>query len=332
MILGARLSEETVTIKQAAEAMLARPIQRLISVGSGANSHVFRAYVGVDRYAVKIYPTRRSDLRPRVVNEWHTLNFLAEHGVSSVPHAIAHDVDRSILIMEWIEGAPIGRLQDSDIDACLGFLGQIFSLSLQAQGEKFSLASEACLSGREIYRQITMRRSQFIAHPELKLFLGEVFDPLLAIAYANAADSQINQLLTPSLRRLIPADFGLHNAIREHDGRLRFIDFDYFGWDDPVKVAADFVLHPAMTLTTAQQERFIAGIVDLLPDDREFLDRLHRYKPLYALRWALILLNPFRRDRQSGSDSDPALYNQQLAKASALCASMQDGSYLPRWA
>ena len=40
-------------------------------------------------------------------------------------------------------------------------------------------------------------------------------------------------------RALSPSDFGLHNALRGQDGQLRFVDFEYFGWDDPVKLVSD---------------------------------------------------------------------------------------------
>jgi hypothetical protein len=49
-------------------------------------------------------------------------------------------------------------------------------------------------------------------------------------------------------RSLCPPDFGFHNALRRASGELVFIDFDYFGWDDSVKVTCDFLLHPGMRL------------------------------------------------------------------------------------
>jgi Phosphotransferase enzyme family len=304
-------------IWRAAETLLGHPLNRLVPAGSGANSHVFRAEDGVANFAVKLYPDRPGDQRPRVANEWLSLSFLRKHEVAAAPRPIAHDVSRSLLIMEWVEGTPIDVPSDADITACLTFLAQIFALSESAREAGFVLASEACLSGGEILRQILARRAQFIAHSGLQCFLDTVFDPLLARTVASTANSQSDVALPPPLRRLVPADFGFHNAIREAGGGLRFIDFDYFGWDDPVKLAADFVLHPAMTLTAAQRRRFVAGLAELLPDDAGFLDRLLRHQPFYALRWALILLNPFRRDRQADPATESVL-DRQLAKANGM--------------
>ena len=46
------------------------------------------------------------------------------------------------------------------------------------------------------------------------------------------------------LRVLSPSDFGFHNALRRPDGTIVFVDFEYFGWDDPAKMMADAMLHP----------------------------------------------------------------------------------------
>ena len=98
-------------------------------------------------------------------------------------------------------------------------------------------------------------------------------------------------------RTLSPSDFGFHNAIRRPDGTLAFVDFEYFGWDDPVKVTSDFVLHPGMQLTAEQGHRFVLGATDIFAADPSFAHRLDACLPLYALRWTMILLNEYLPDR-----------------------------------
>ena len=62
--------------------------------------------------------------------------------------------------------------------------------------------------------------------------------------------------LAQEKRSLVPADFGFHNSLRQGDGSLAYVDFEYFGWDDPVKLTADILLHPGVPLGAAQRERF----------------------------------------------------------------------------
>src|SRR5262249_2973278 len=52
--------------------------------------------------------------------------------------------------------------------------------------------------------------------------------------------------LPPADRRLSPSDFGFHNALRTESGRLRFLDFEYAGWDDLAKTVADFFCQVAV--------------------------------------------------------------------------------------
>jgi hypothetical protein len=78
---------------------------------------------------------------------------------------------------------------------------------------------------------------------------------------------------------------------------LAFVDFEYFGWDDPVKLTADMMLHPGNSLTPAQRKRFREAATQLYGGDPAFAQRLSAYLPLFGLRWVLILLNEFIPER-----------------------------------
>jgi thiamine kinase-like enzyme len=90
-----------------------------------------------------------------------------------------------------------------------------------------------------------------------------------------------------------PSDFGSHNAIKEDSGRIMFIDFEYFGWDDPVKLISDFYWHPGMNLSRELKAKWINLVKDIFKSDVSYELRLSAYLPLYALKWCLILLNEF---------------------------------------
>ena len=96
---------------------------------------------------------------------------------------------------------------------------------------------------------------------------------------------------------LSPSDFGGHNAIRDKSNQTTFIDFEYFGWDDPVKLVSDFYWHPGMNLSPELQEYWINSTKNIFKNDVTFEPRLIAYLPLFALRWCLILLNEYLPDR-----------------------------------
>ena len=80
-------------------------------------------------------------------------------------------------------------------------------------------------------------------------------------------------------------------------GDLVFFDFEYFGWDDPVKLTADFCLHPGMSISKNAQEVWIDQMDKIFGVDPSFTSRLNALYPLYAIRWSLIILNEFRSDK-----------------------------------
>ena len=120
---------------------------------------------------------------------------------------------------------------------------------------------------------------------------------------------------------LSPSDFGFHNALRTSDGGLVFVDFEYFGWDDPAKMVSDFLLHPGMALSRPLRGRFLNRLLRGFGTGHALDVRVRVAFGLYALKWCMILLNEFvpehlQRRLFAKPGLKPAdLQRQQLAKA-----------------
>ena len=123
------------------------------------------------------------------------------------------------------------------------------------------------------------------------------FESAQAQRRAGAAGLAFDAELQQEWRSLVPSDFGFHNSLRKPDGSLAFVDFEYFGWDDPVKLTADILLHPGRPLLPPQRLRFRQAAMRLYGGDPAFAARLSAYLPLFGLRWVLILLNEFIPER-----------------------------------
>ena len=91
--------------------------------------------------------------------------------------------------------------------------------------------------------------------------------------------------LNDDYQLLSPSDFGFHNTLLTKDG-LKFIDFEYFGWDDPVKLTCDFLLHPGMTLTNERKNIWVRRTKEIFSDANYFQQRLSASYGLYGLCWA----------------------------------------------
>jgi len=310
-------------VREAAVGLAGAPVQSIRPATSGANSRIYRVETSAGPFALKSYPMRLNDTRSRAEVEWRTLRFLTDRGVTSVPAPIARDEAGQFMLMEWIDGASITAHQPGDVDEAASFICRVFELSSDAEAAEFPLASEACLSIGSIVEQIEDRLPQLRSELALETFLATRFMPALAGAKGIVQPQlQQNAELEQRLRRLIPADFGFHNVVRQGDGGLRYVDFEYFGWDDPVKLTADFLLHPAMQLSADDNRNFFLRMRAGLSDDADFEKRLMRHLPLFALRWVLILFNPWRRDRLAELSKDErarqALLDDRLSKAQRL--------------
>src|SRR5712692_9211834 len=299
------------SLSDAAERLTGRHVDSVVPVVAGGNSRICRVRCGGQDFALKCYPPRNQDPRDCAGTEFKALQFLERYCPGGAPRAYAVDAERGYLLLEWIEGSPVGEIGPCEVDAALAFLRTIFDASAQPEARDIPPASEACLSGEEVVRQLLDREAKLrsVADDEQALveFLDREFAPvrerIVEQARAGYAEAGLDftRALIPMSRSLVPSDFGFHNAIRRTDGVLIFVDHEYFGWDDPVKVTADFLLHPARPLPNDMARRFWRGVWGHREKkDKSFLIRLELLYPLFGARWCLILLNEFLPERWAG--------------------------------
>lgn len=287
-------------VRQIAEALVGHPVNRLERCRGGRNSQVYKVVCGNETFALKSYPPKAADPRDRFGTEIKTLRFYEANHNPRTPRLLAVDVPRGIALMEWLEGCPVDRPLADDINQALDFIRRTHADEANG-GEVFGLATEPCLCGADLDGHIGPRLDKLGAiapqEPELRHFLENELVPALSRIRNFALGTTFSLPLPQSKRSLVPADFGFHNAIKSAGGEVYFIDFEYFGWDDPVRLAADFLLHPGTELGKENRDRFRQGMNDIFQRDEEFERRLLYLLPLYGIRWALILLNEFLPDR-----------------------------------
>ena len=84
-----------------------------------------------------------------------------------------------------------------------------------------------------------------------------------------------------------------HNAILLKDGRFRFIDFEYAGWDDPAKTVCDFFCQPEIPVPIKYFPLFEASVLEMSPDPKKLAQRIELLFPVYKIKWCCIILNDF---------------------------------------
>ena len=288
-------------------------------------------------YFLKIYPDLQIDPRPRLETEFTACKVLTDR-FYPVVERVAADEHLGWGIYGWISGDPIETPDEQFLICAAEFIQRLYLDSRSGDGfNQFHEASEACLSGSEINRQIQNRlqKLQAVDSKELNNFLNQDLIPLVEakVQFAMHACGRIFEtILDRSLQIPSPSDFGSHNALRDGVGRISFIDFEYFGWDDPVKLVSDFYWHPGMSLSADLRKKWIVNSLKIFRQDKTFSHRLNAYLPLYGLRWCLIILNEFLKvgaDRRSYADATKAeilvdIRSRQLCKAKLLLQTIKE--------
>jgi len=344
-LLGDWTADELTQVLQNAFPDLA--ISHATLLAGRGNSRVYRLTSSgqARQYALKIYPDRQLDARPRLETE-RTACQLLSAGLYPVPAPVASDPQLGWGVFEWIEPLSASPVSSAFVTQCLAFVQRLYRDRMAwRQHPQIAAASEACLSGAVLLHQIQQRLGRLTSGAALRddtlaSFLRDDFGPALAHA-GDQARQQVGETfelaLPPCWQCPSPSDFGHHNALQANDGRWHFIDFEYFGWDDPVKLVADAYWHPGMGLGPELQEQWLTACRDLFADDPGFAERLAAYLPLHGLKWCLVLLNaylPLGVAQRSHAQANPAqnlsdYKADQLQRARVLLDHIKDMIHEP---
>jgi hypothetical protein len=326
------------TARERLAALLAEPITRLERIGGGGNSQVYRLETsGGKRFALKVYFRNPADQRDRLATEFGSFSYLWANGFREIPQPLASDPTLGWAIYQYLEGEkiPPGAARDNELVAAADFLGRLRELSLKPESTRLGVASEASFTAGLIAQNVRLRLARLQSaegdgapYEAVRQFLSQEFIPLLdnvvkwsATTLEKAGMSFENEL-SQSQRTLSPSDFGFHNALRHPEGGIFFLDFEYFGWDDPAKMISDFLLHPAMSLGPEANRTFASAIFGRFADWPGLSARVEAVYPLFGLKWCMIFLNEFvpdslrRRQFAGAAGADrSAVQMRQLEKA-----------------
>ncbi len=311
-------------------------------IGGSGNNRVYSLEYDNSRKSVaKFYFCHPADKRDRLHAEFSSLLFLWEQGVADIPQPIAVNREESCAIYGFIEGKKIAPADttNEDLVHAVDFLGRLKNLNhLAARSQNMPAASDACFSIQAILANVEGRLNRFQGleqdgpeYRELGSFLQADFKPFLDVLakwgreQCTQSGISFDREIPLEQKTLSPSDFGFHNALRGPDGRIVFLDFEYFGWDDPAKTVVDFLFHPAMGLSEPMKKVFVQGMLAAFGENEQLLERVKIVYPLFGMKWCMIFLNEFipsdftRRAYAAGNPLDrDQVRKEQLRKARNL--------------
>ncbi len=303
--------------------------------GGGNNRVYILEMNGIPKYIMKKYFRHEADLRDRCRAEWTFLNYAADAGISCVPKPIICDPERGIAAYEYITGhkIPAHCLQECHIAHALDFFEAINKKDGPDTLKKIMPAAEACFSLRDHLESVN-RRVERLLHMDMESAIDRdavhfVRYDLIPIWEKIQKDIlrqskhffSIDDSLPDSDICISPSDFGFHNAIQTDEGTVFFIDFEYAGLDDPVKMICDFFCQPEVPIPLSYLPMFSARVLDRLDNPKPHYQRLKMLLPVHTIKWCCIILNEFlpigkaRRKFANGDLDMNAIKEKQLRKA-----------------
>lgn len=300
-------------------------------LAGGRNNRVWRLETDAGPRLLKAYFHHPGDPRDRLGTEFAFLRYAWDHGVRSVPEPLAANPAQHLGLYEFVPGSAVAahEVDESAVAAAMDLLRALNRHRHEPAARRLPPASTAAFSLPEHVALVSQRLARLAAvdHPVVQRELLPRWETLRAATAAAllAAPALAAPLAEPDWC-LSPSDFGFHNALRQPDGTLRFLDFEYAGWDDPARVAADFLGQPDVPVPDRYAPLVEAATAGLVSDPELHRRRVALLRPLCRLRWACILLNgllPIDADRRrfaSLSSSD-----LPYAQVAALLAEVPHG-------
>lgn len=313
-------------------------VMSVTACARGGNNRTYRVKTEGRTLAVKQYFRHSDDTRDRMGTEFSFLSFATQAAPGYAPAALAMDREQGLAAYEFVEGRRLvaAELAWPHLQAAIDFFLALNSPRSRLLAQDLPVASEACFSVADHLTLVDRRVSGLLTG------IADTIENTAAVqlvrnikVYWDALSDSVRQSSTdyatslPTEQRcLSPSDFGFHNALLQPDGRLRFLDFEYAGWDDPAKLAGDFFAQLAVPVPAGYFEDFVAAIASAFTAPGNLIARARLLRPVYQVKWCCIALNVFlpthlARRQFANPDLDAwDLRLQQVAKAQAVFQSL----------
>ena len=272
----------------------------------GINNQVFRCGDGAQKWVIKGYAPTHPGQRDRMQAEQQFLRFAREVAPGFTPTLIYADPDRRCVVLENLEGNvfPEGIAPPTEaVESAVRFI-QLLNREPRLAQESLTIdAAEGFLSLRQHLANVQERlEAMSTGHVESSTKpMAETLLKKLRRKFAQIEEETLKLIekgivmdaISADQRCVSPSDFGFHNAISTSSG-IRFIDFEFAGWDDPAKATLDFILQPRVPVVGYGSPLLSAW----QPEHKHTIHvRCQHMGPILRLKWLcilLVVLNPAR--------------------------------------
>ncbi|MBT3793631.1 MAG: phosphotransferase [Rhodospirillales bacterium] len=313
-------------------------VEHIEEMDGGGNNRLFRMVFKNQTVVLKHYFSDQADKRDRLGKEFSFLQFAWGHKIDILPQPLAKDPDANIALYTMVEGRVMtpDDITDDIMSQTHAFIASLNALRTKKDATDLSAGSESCFSLSDHLTTVDQRMERLSTiddkspeGAEARQFVADELIPFWKALSKSTREAATNAgivlsgAISMADRCLSPSDFGFHNALLDQDGTVRFLDFEYAGWDDPAKLVGDFFNQVAVPVPHSYLDGFTDAIAALTPNPDATKTRVKLLLPIYGCKWLCIILGDFlpvatrRRQFAAAKSPDETAQRQkdQLAKA-----------------
>ncbi|MBF0266889.1 MAG: hypothetical protein HQL46_16620, partial [Gammaproteobacteria bacterium] len=244
-------------------------------------------------------------------NECNALKLLNKQGFDNIPRAIAYTKSPAQLIQTFIPAQKVGQIRDTHLQQVIQFISRLDKIDAQVHNFNNIANARQCIKHYEndikkrwqlINQNIEKQCQQYECFNLIKQLLPDIVQ-IVDFAFQaynkqlKTGTFDVNQHFNDQELCFNPSDFGFHNILEDNHGKLFFIDFEYFVYDDKVKMVSDFIHHAGHKLTLEQKIYFIQQLQENNFFNPAVKQRLILLLDLIGIEWLLIILNIVQYDK-----------------------------------
>ena len=253
------------------------------------------------------------DNRPRLQREYDVLSILSGKGFLEVPVPFVRFNDLRVGVYSFAEGRQIDSSDFSthELDAIVIYLTRLQAVSPNEVAKELLRAQSSAFSLKEVADLILERVRPFkdgkeeVVDPAIAEFIQETkvlsSVEVLLVQLEERFSGRFYQEIVSEDRRLSSVDSGPHNMLWNSDGKLTVLDFEYAGWDHPLREIGNFLAHSKMRGVSKQLKDYFVDrylLQTTLP--QHVTCDLEAFRMLSEIEWVMVNMSyllPSRKAR-----------------------------------
>lgn len=280
-------------------------------VKKGRNNLVYLIKFKNKKYILKKYITKKNTTNDNFKTELKFYKIMKSLKINKVPSLISFNSKLKFIMLSHLPGNQIKRLNQNLIKQIIFFIFEINKIKLNKE-IKYQEASDSCFSIYDYILSVDNRINKLKKISKslnqsslLYKFTNKKIIPMWSVirkeTYLNAKKMKINiyRKIKKNEFILSPSDFGLHNMIKNRNN-VYFYDFEYAGWDDPVKLVMDFNCQPDYDIKNNYKNKMF----EIFNNNKSYIVRYNLLIKLNRLKWTCVILNNFVNNKIYDSVND----------------------------